>query len=384
MRVLHITSGNLYGGVEAFLATLLREASAAPGMDPEFAVCFDGRFSSELESLGCVPHRLAPARLSRPFSVLSARRALTDLLRRGSYDVVVCHQAWTCVLFASVIRSSGRPVVLWVHMAGNGRHWLERLCQWTRPDLALCNSRFTAECTSSWLVHTPIEYAYCPVAISRFSQSGDHRDSLRRSLQTPLDDVVLVQVSRLEAFKGQHLLLKALSTLRDYPRWTCWIVGGAQRAVELDYLRRLQALARDHGIADRVRFTGERSDVSGVLGAADVYCQPNTEPEGFGLTFVEAMRAGLPVVTTGIGGAAEIVDGACGVLIEPDNASALGHALRRLILDADLRARLGCSARGRSDELCNVPRQMRRIQAVLTTVVAPRLTRAPGIEASIR
>jgi glycosyltransferase involved in cell wall biosynthesis len=141
-------------------------------------------------------------------------------------------------------------------------------------------------------------------------------------------------------------------------------------------------IARDHGIADRVRFTGERDDVPGLLSAADVYAQPNTEPEGFGLTFIEAMRAGLPVVTSGIGGACEIVNGSCGTLTRPDDVESLSAALRRLVVDADLRARLGAEARRRPEQLCNPSLRMRRIQALLSGVVAsPRVDGAHTVRA---
>ncbi len=370
MRALHITSGNLYGGVETFLTTLVREAHAAPAMKTEFAVCFEGRLASELTTLGRPPQVLPAAQLSRPLAVRRARRALADLLRRESYDVVVCHQPWACVLFASVIRSAGYPVVLWVHMASTGTHWLERLCRASRPDVAICNSRFTADCASTWLTQTSIEYAYCPVSTNQSAPSADARQFMRHSLQTPNDDVVVVQVSRLESFKGHRLLLEALATLRPLQRWTCWIVGGAQRAADLDYLRNLQAFARDRGIDDRVRFTGERGDIDAILSAADIYCQPNTTPEGFGLTFIEAMHAGLPVVTSGIGGACEIVSGSCGMLTPPGDITSLAAALQRLMADADLRARLSAEARKRPHELCDPSVQMRRIQALLTGVVS--------------
>jgi glycosyltransferase involved in cell wall biosynthesis len=179
------------------------------------------------------------------------------------------------------------------------------------------------------------------------------------------------------------MLLAAMAALRELPRWTCWIVGGAQREAERDYLHKLQMFAREHGIADRVRFLGERNDVYDVLSAADVYCQPNLEPEGFGLTFIEAMRAGLPVVTTGLGGACEIVNGACGVLIPPGDVTALARELRRLIVDDGLRARLGAEARRRPDELCNPSRQMRRIQAALATAMTSPLARVGVVETNL-
>ena len=64
-----------------------------------------------------------------------------------------------------------------------------------------------------------------------------------------------------------------------------------------------------------MRFLGERRDVAACMRAADIHCQPNTAPEPFGLAFVEALYAGLPVVTTALGGALEILTDACGVLV---------------------------------------------------------------------
>ncbi|HET9360123.1 MAG TPA: glycosyltransferase [Vicinamibacterales bacterium] len=372
MRVLHVSSGNMYGGVETLLTTLAREAHVAPGMEPRFALCFEGRISAELKALDCAPHLLGPASLSRPRTVLRARREMRSLLQREPCDVVVCHQPWTCVLFASAIRAAGLPVVLWVHMASRGRHWLERLCRLTSPDAAICNSKFTAGLVRGWLPHAQVEHCYLPLSRPQASESGAHRQAIRNAFGTAERDVVLVQVSRLESFKGHSVLLAALGRLRGLAGWTCWIVGGVQRPEEADYLRALKQLAVEQGISERVRFVGERDDVIQILRAANIYCQPNTKPEGFGLTFVEAMHAGLPVVTSGIGGASEIVDQSCGMLTPPGDVPALSSALNRLIVDRALNTRLGDEAQRRSESLCNVPRQMGRIHAVLASLAATR------------
>ena len=369
MRALHLTSGNMYGGVETFLATLAREASAVPDMCSEFAVCWEGRLSAELTALGSPPHMLGTVRISRPHTVLRARQRLHAVLEQHRPDVIVCHQPWPCVVFGSTIRRCGFPLVMWVHMAGRGRHWLERLARRTQPDLAICSSRFTAECAARWLSPAHIEHVYCPVSRPDV-EGGATRATVRQHLETPARDVVIVQVSRLEAFKGQRVLLDALATLRDQPGWTCWMVGGPQRTAEAAFLRELRWVARTYGIADRVRFLGERRDVPALLNAADIYCQPNRLPEAFGLSLVEALHAGLPVVTSGIGGACEIVDPTCGLLTPPEDVAALSAALRSLIADEHLRARLGVSARLRPHEICDPARQMRRIHEVLSSVHA--------------
>jgi glycosyltransferase involved in cell wall biosynthesis len=110
--------------------------------------------------------------------------------------------------------------------------------------------------------------------------------------------------------------------------------------------------------------------VPALLNAADLYCQPNRVPEAFGLSLIEAMHAGLPVVTSAIGGACEIVDGSCGILTPPDDITALSNALSFLVCDERLRAKLGAHARLRPYEICEPTRQMRRIHQLLSSVHA--------------
>lgn len=370
LRVLHVHSGNLYGGVETFLTTLARNAEVTPAMTSSFALCFDQRLSHELRAHGHSPHMLGPVRLSRPHTIWNARRALARLLDQRHVDVVVCHLAWAHVVFAPTIRQAGLPLVFWLHAAGDDRHWLER---WTRahpPDLAIANSRFTSRNLATWFADVPIETVYCPLKFEVCPESdGKSRRELRRSLQTTMDDVVIVQVGRLEPLKGNHRALAALARLRDVHAWKYWIVGGPQRPADEVYWRELHDIVDSQRLTDRVRFLGQRDDVARCLRAADIYCQPNTKPESFGLALVEAQAAGLPIVTSALGGAVEIVDDASGRLVAPDDIDALALALRQLVTDAGLRGRLGHAARARASLHCDLGRQMQRMHDVLSRVV---------------
>jgi glycosyltransferase involved in cell wall biosynthesis len=369
MRVLHIHSGNLYGGVETFLVTLARESGQAPGMSPSFALCFEGRFSEELAAQSQVPHWLGHVRLRRPDTIWRARRSLAEVLRLCQFDVAVCHQAWPYAIFGHTVRRAGLPLVFWLHTVSEGRHWLDRWARTTAPDLAVCNSRFTASCLSQWFPGTRAEWVYYPLRSSAASLPESTRNEVRRILNTSPADVVLIQVGRLEALKGHKDMIAALTQLRDLPSWKYWIVGGPQRPSDLQYLNELERAVDQAGLNDRVRFIGERTDVPVLLRAADVYCQPNARPEAFGISFVEALAAGLPVVTSGIGGAREIVDETCGILTPPGDIDALAAALIRVASDPELRTRLGAAAKGRPEKLCEVPRQMKRIEQVLSSVL---------------
>ncbi len=199
----------------------------------------------------------------------------------------------------------------------------------------------------SVVIHQPVP------ALAPADADGNRR-SIREALQTPDDAVVIVQACRLERWKGHGLLFDALSRLASVPGWVCWIAGGPQRPHEQIYFGELRRRVADLGIAERVRFLGQRDDVPNVLAAADVHCQPNTGPEPFGVAFVEVtLYAGLPVVTTSMGGALEIVDDDCGILVPPEAPEALAAALLRLIRDTDLRGRLGKNGPGKARALCD-------------------------------
>jgi glycosyltransferase involved in cell wall biosynthesis len=358
MNALHISAGNLFGGVETLLATLARQRGLCPEMTPHFALCFEGRLASELRAAGVSVHLLGEVRVRKPWTVWRVRRTLAGILQQQRFDVVVCHSVWPQALFGPVVQSAGLPLVFWLHDAARGKHWLERWAKRTRPDAVICNSRFTAEDLPNLYREVPAMVVYCPVAIPESTYSATERRAVRAEFDTAEDAVVLIQVGRMEPLKGHRLCLEALAQLADVPKWVCWQVGGVQRPHELRYTDELKATAARLGIADRVRFVGARSDVPRVLAAADVYCQPNTSPDSFGLTFIEALLAGLPVVSTAMGGALEIVDSACGVLVPPGDSATLAASLRSLILDSTLRHRLGIGGPSRARGLCDPRSQM--------------------------
>jgi glycosyltransferase involved in cell wall biosynthesis len=131
------------------------------------------------------------------------------------------------------------------------------------------------------------------------------------------------------------------------------------------------ARARAAGFSQQVRFLGERPDVGRLLQAADIYCQPNLSAEPFGLAFVEALAAGLPVVTTRLGAAPEIVDDRCGVLVDAGSAGAVATALRGLIEQGAARHTMGAAARLRARTFCDLSQSLPRLAAVLSRAAQP-------------
>ncbi|HEX5091265.1 MAG TPA: glycosyltransferase, partial [Burkholderiales bacterium] len=118
----------------------------------------------------------------------------------------------------------------------------------------------------------------------------------------------------------------------------------------------LQRIAREAGVAERVAFVGRipESELPAWYHACDVFCLPSVEPaEAFGIVQVEAMACGKPVLCCQLGNGVNWVnpDGETGLTVPPKDAGALGAALRRLLSDDALRARLGEEGRHRAYRL---------------------------------
>lgn len=364
MKVLHVYAGNLFGGIETLLVTLAKEQGLCPQMQHHFGLCFEGSLSHQLQSLNAPLHLLGKVRISRPWTVWKARQQLHQLLRREKFDLAICHSCWPQVVFGSVVRANKLPLVFWCHDLLNGKHPLERLAKLVAPDLVIANSHYT-QASVPKLYQTDSDTLYLPVAFPNIGNHSSIRSAVRAELSTPDHAVVIVQASRLERWKGQSMLLLALAQLRDIPGWVCWIAGGVQRPHEAEYLQELEMQAKTLGISDRVLFLGQRTDVPCLLAAADIHCQPNTGAEPFGIAFIEALYAGLPVVTTAIGGAIEIVDDSCGRLVAANDIHALSKVLRMLISNPDERASLASGGKARAEYLCHPERQLNQLYSLL-------------------
>jgi glycosyltransferase involved in cell wall biosynthesis len=150
----------------------------------------------------------------------------------------------------------------------------------------------------------------------------------------------LVMVARYGAQKDHPTLLRALAGLRHH-RWALDLIGDGP------LMEQTTSLAAELGLKDRVSFLGQRNDVDRILAESQISLLI-TNWEGFPLSILEAMRAGLPVVASSVGGVAESVkDGENGYLIPRGDVAHLRDRIERLLIDPGLRVRLGAEGRER-------------------------------------
>ncbi|MFY1632645.1 glycosyltransferase [Solwaraspora sp. WMMB335] len=179
----------------------------------------------------------------------------------------------------------------------------------------------------------------------------------------------VLTVGRLVARKGFQDVIRAMQLV---PEAECVIVGGPP-AAELDddpQARQLRQLAEDCGVGHRVRLVGgvPREDMPCWYRSADVLvAAPWYEP--FGLTPLEAMACGVPVIGTAVGGLTDtVVDGLTGDLVPPRDPRALGLALRRLLNDRVRRFAYATAALDRARQCYSWQRAAEQLVAVYGAV----------------
>jgi glycosyltransferase involved in cell wall biosynthesis len=173
----------------------------------------------------------------------------------------------------------------------------------------------------------------------------------------------LVMVARFQPQKDHATLLRALGGMRDRP-WELDLIGNGPLAEDM------QSLAASLGLDGRVHFLGRRTDVEQLLARAQISVLA-TNWEGFPLSILEAMRAGLPVVASEVGGISESVrDEETGYLVPRGDVDRLRDRIGRLLDAPALRARLGSEGRARFEQHFTLRASVDKTVAVYREVLA--------------
>ncbi len=335
-RVLFLTHTGRIGGAEICLLSVVRALGGT------VLLFQDGALHRRLLAAGAnvaLPRVQPDLRaIRRDRGLLRAAPALAGILgllrdiraRASRHDLVYCNSQKSFVLGALAARQHGTPLLWHLHDILDRSHFgraqirlvvtlaNRRAARVIAPSRAVADA-FIAAGGRAALVSVVANGVSAPDEMA----DAKARAAIRRGLELPAGFLFGV-FSRLAPWKGQHVALEALARLPDAG---CVIAGDALFG-ETDYLRALHAQAERLGIAGRVRFLGHRDDVAALMQAVDVVVHPSVDPEPFGLTLVEAMLAGTPVIASRAGAAAEILDdGRVGALVPPGDAAALAQAL---------------------------------------------------------
>jgi glycosyltransferase involved in cell wall biosynthesis len=337
MRILYVITRSHPGGAQSHVLELIRGLRGAN--DIGVVAGEDGFLCTEASKLGADIF-VAPG-LERSITlyrdVLAAVR-VRRIVDRFSPDVVHAHCSKAGLIGRFAARMSNVPSVYTAHgwRFAPGAARAERLMAWP------------AEWFGARLGQHLITVSACDFNLAtrfRIAHAGQvtliHNGISNcqwRSRNSGQQDVKMVMVARFAPPKDQVMVMRALQGLPGHVRLA--LVGDGPT------LKQAQTKAIDLGINDRVTFLGCRADVADILAESDLFVLSSTS-EGLPISILEALRAGLPVVTTDVGGVRDCVyDGANGLVVPRGDVGALRAAIAAIADSPSLRVRMGKAGRG--------------------------------------
>lgn len=356
-RVLFIDHAGVLGGAELSLLDI----ASAFGARAEVVLLADGPFRVALEARGVsvrvVPlgalHRVKKnTRLPSPAALTDTVRVARKVAKHAGAHTVLCANSQKAFVIAAAAGLIARRPVAWhlrdilapPHFSRTNIIAAVTLANF-RAARIIANSRATADAFVAAggreslvrVVHNGIDPApFDTVAATDITEA-------RGALGIPPRAFLVAMFGRFHEWKGQQVLLDALSRLPDVHA----LIVGAPLFGEEAFESALRAQASRLGLDTRVHFLGFRADVPLLMRAADVIVHASVYPEPFGRVIVEGMLAERPVIAARAGGVTEVVsDGDTGVLFTPGDASMLAEAIRAL--RADPAAAAAMAARGRT------------------------------------
>lgn len=385
-RVLFLDHTGVLGGAELFLLELAKKWDG----ERKVLLFADGPLRGRLERERVPVEVLradeavsAVAREGRGFAQLMALPGVWWLARQvakraADFDVLFANSLKALVVGALAAWMAGKKLVWYLHDILTAEHFsgLNRrvavILGNRFAEIIIANSRASLEAFASCggrRERTAVVFN----GIDRTPVPGPAMEEAADRIRTGpgWDGVKTVGVfSRLAPWKGQHVLLEALSRI---PNLNALIVGAPLFGEEMRYQDQLIETAKALGLEQRVQFLGFREDIPELLHAVDFVAHTSISPEPFGRVIVEGMLAGKPVIAARAGGACEIIeDGVTGRLIPPGDSAALAAALRALMDQPEDASRLGEAGRISATQRFSVERMLRGIERELNLATAGR------------
>lgn len=363
MRIVYvITRADAVGGASIHVRDLAREMLRR-GHEVMVLVGRKGHVTEQL-SAADVPFESLRwlRRQPNPMWDLLALAELIRTLRRLKPDLVSTHTAKAGTLGRLACRLLGIPVLYTPHGWSAG----ERMPQPARAIFGFVErlmARWSAAiiCVCEFEKRLALDKAIASPEKLLVVHNGVHDVDENRRANPDFSRVRICSVARFEPPKDHRTLLEALALIRDLP-WELDLAGDGPGEAEA------RRLVDELGFGDRVRFHGYLPDPSALLAECQLFVL-SSRSEAFPRSILEAMRAGLPVVATDVGGVSEsVTGGVTGMPVQAGNPKALADALRHLLESPQLRKSMGLAAHTAFQAKFRFQTLAGRMEAVYATV----------------
>lgn len=363
-KILHIITLGELGGAQTHLLDVCNYQK--DNFEVGVVIGTKGPLWDELKARGIPVYRCDSLQRSlSPMKDLKAFTELSSLIKELNPDLVCTHSSKAGFLGRLAAYKNSIPAVFTAHgwsftegvspvnrkiylqLERMAAKWCERIICVSEYDRQLALEKRVTSYNKLVTIHNGIPTSDCLA-------TGICKD-------TPIR---IIMVARFSEQKDQQLLVRAASQLQTENDFEIDFVGDGP------LFSSTKELAQKLQISDKVRFLGARTDVPELLENADVFVLTSNW-EGFPITILEAMRAGLPVITSDVGGCNEaVIDGVTGYLIPRGDQECLKERLARLINDPQLRSSMGNKGFERFSEYFTVEQMAQKTMAVYESILA--------------
>ncbi len=295
--------------------------------------------------------------------VLQLHRAV----KRHAIDLIHANSLSVALLGGMVARINRIPILMHKRYA-TSYGILDRLCERLLHRVIL-----VSEATRwDFAPETKQTLIYNGVDLDAFQASLKEVETLRRELFPDASDASILAgvVTRITPEKGIHFLVRAIAEFKKKTPIKLLIVGGPYFQKDVDYMDSLKREVADLGVEDSVIFTGFLSDTRIVMSLLDIVLVPSIIPEACPRTIIEAMAVGKPVIATPLGGSKELVTPETGILVPPEDPSAIAAAVAALATDRERLRIMGAAAHTRAAQLFSSKKNTALTEAVYTELLA--------------
>ena len=305
--------------------------------------------------------------LLEDFRQLGVILQLHRTVKRYAIDLIHANSLSVALLGGIVARINRIPILMHKRYA-TSYGILDRICERLLHRVILVSE------ATRWNFAPPAKQTliYNGVDLDAFQASAEEVKDLRAELLPDTSDAAILTgvVTRITPEKGIHFLVRAMGELKGRTDVKLLIVGGSYFQQDVDYMKELKQEVTDLGVEDSVVFTGFLSDTRIVTSLLDIVLVPSIIPEACPRTIIEAMAVGKPVISTPLGGSKELVTRDTGLLVPPEDASAIADAIATLATERERLKAMGGASRNRAEQLFSSKKNTALTEAVYAELLA--------------
>jgi glycosyltransferase involved in cell wall biosynthesis len=382
-KILYVNHVGLISGAERVLQNLIARLNRAE-FEPVIAIPESGKLFTELTNQGMKVYPIQTPLLIRTYNPVKLCRYIIDFYKVTKRLNVIIIQENISLLHANsfsahlysilAAKITKRPIIWHMHDIITPR-WFNKPVVWFAGKMAnkivAVSNAVRDSLLKFGIAEDKIQTVYNGMDCEISVPTALERQQIRNEFAISDHTVVITMVGAITPWKGQHILLQtAVKLASSIPSVRYLLIGDILLDSDKVYQQNLLNIVKQNQLESQIVFTGFRSDVSKIMAASDIIVHSSVKPDPLPTVILEAMALKKPVIAARIGGVPEIIEsGITGLLFIPENVTELATAVNQLVINQNMRERIGEAARKRIEQSFNIIQNIFQIESIYRQLV---------------